>query len=74
MGSIPRYQYQRLAGNTSFRLLRLIPNIIGFKLQCLMMEVSLGDLTDMNILRCLTLGVLPMTRFQFHAVAVARLL
>ena len=45
MDSIPRYQYQRLAGNDSFRLLRLIPNIIGFKLQCLMMEVSLSNLT-----------------------------
>ena len=50
MGSIPRYQYQSLAGNDSFRLLRLIPNIIGFKLQCLMIEVSLSDLTEYEYL------------------------
>ena len=50
MGSIPRYQYQRLAGNDSFRLLRLIPNIIGFRLQCLMIEVSLSDLTEYEYL------------------------
>ena len=50
MDSIPRYQYQRLAGNDSFRLLHLIPNIIGFKLQCLMIEVSLSNLTGYDYL------------------------
>ena len=50
MDSIPRTQYGRLAGNDSFRLLRLIPNIIGFKLQCRMKEVSLSNLTGYDYL------------------------
>ena len=74
MGSIPRYQHQRLAGNDSFRLLRLIPNIIGFKLQCLMIEVSLGDLTEYEYLAMSYTWGSPDDKVSIHAVAVARLL